>query len=198
MHTNQPNPLPSGDNANIIQSFKSIAQMTGQASQVMNFPPIDHDSPIRYVPGYFLNLKISQIAIVLTPASISEYDITKNIFVNSHPWLFPGGIGNMYDLTHRKVSIKEWGYHLLRYYDGCFLKYSLFGLFLYNTVQRHTSNSEGNFFLALDQFIGRNPPTNQELQRQVLQKNCRYISMLRYFAQNIKGVTTTGIPVRTL
>jgi hypothetical protein len=27
----------------------------------------------------FLNLKNSQIAIVLTPASISKYDITKNI-----------------------------------------------------------------------------------------------------------------------
>ncbi len=61
----------------------------------------------------FLNLKNSQIAIVLTPASISEYDITKNIFVNSYSWLFSGGIGNMYDLTRGKVSIKEWGYHLL-------------------------------------------------------------------------------------
>jgi hypothetical protein len=61
----------------------------------------------------FLNLKNFQIAIVLTPASISKYDITKNIFVNSYPWLFPGGIGDMYDLTCRKVSIKEWGYHLL-------------------------------------------------------------------------------------
>jgi hypothetical protein len=54
MHANQPNPLPSGDNANIIHSFKNIAQTTGQVSQVMNFPPIDHDSPIWYVSGYFL------------------------------------------------------------------------------------------------------------------------------------------------
>jgi hypothetical protein len=53
MHANQPNSLPSGDNANIIQLFKSIAQMTGQVSQAMNFLPIDHDSMIRYVPGYF-------------------------------------------------------------------------------------------------------------------------------------------------
>ncbi len=53
MHANQPNPLPSGDNANIIQLFKSIAQMTGQVFQVMNFPPIVHNSPIRYIPGYF-------------------------------------------------------------------------------------------------------------------------------------------------
>jgi hypothetical protein len=54
-------------------------------------------------------------------------------------------------------------------------------------VQRHSSNSESNFFLTLDRFIGKNPPAVQELQRQILQKNCRYINMLRYFAQNIKG-----------
>ena len=53
MHANQPNPLPSGDNANIIQCFRRIAQTTGQLTQVMNFPPIDHDSTIRYVPGIF-------------------------------------------------------------------------------------------------------------------------------------------------
>ena len=40
MHANQPNPLPSGDNANIIQSFKNIAQATGQVSQVTNFPQL--------------------------------------------------------------------------------------------------------------------------------------------------------------
>ncbi len=93
----------------------------------------------------------------------------------------------MYDLTGGKVSIKEWGNHLLWYYDGRFLDASLFGLFLYNTVQRHSSNSEGNFFLASDRFIGKTLPTVQELQRQILQKNCCYINMLRYFAQNIKG-----------
>lgn len=53
MHANQPNPLPSGDNANIVNSLKSIAQATGQVTQVMNFPPVDHDSPIWYVCGYF-------------------------------------------------------------------------------------------------------------------------------------------------
>ena len=47
MHANQPNPLPSGDNASIIQSFRRMAETSGQLAQVMNFPPIDHDSPIR-------------------------------------------------------------------------------------------------------------------------------------------------------
>jgi hypothetical protein len=62
----------------------------------------------------------------------------------------------MYDLTRGKVSIKEWGNHLLQYYDGCFLDDYLFGLFLYNTVQRHSSNSEGNFFLHQTDLSGKN------------------------------------------
>ena len=119
--------------------------------------------------------------ILKTLSAISEYDVTKNIFANSYPWFFPEGIGDMYDMTRGKVSIKDWGNHLLQYYDGRFLQDSLFGLFLYNTIQRHSSNSEGNFFLSSDRFIGRNPPTIEDLQRQVMQKNCRYISMLRYF-----------------
>jgi hypothetical protein len=54
MHANQANPLPGGKNANLIQSFKNIAQKTGQVSQVMNFLPIDHDSSMWYVSGHFL------------------------------------------------------------------------------------------------------------------------------------------------
>jgi hypothetical protein len=82
----------------------------------------------------------------------------------------------MYDLSCGKVSIKDWGQHLLQYYDGRFLEDSLFGLSLYNTVQRHSSNSEGNFFPASDRFIERNPPTVQELQRQLQLKDTRYIT----------------------
>jgi hypothetical protein len=33
MHANEPNPLPGGDNANVIQTFRSIAQMTGQVTK---------------------------------------------------------------------------------------------------------------------------------------------------------------------
>ena len=47
MHANQPNPLPNGKNASIIHSFRRLADTSGQLAQVMNFPPIDHDSPIR-------------------------------------------------------------------------------------------------------------------------------------------------------
>jgi hypothetical protein len=93
----------------------------------------------------------------------------------------------MYNMTRGKVSIKDWGQHLFQYYDDHFLEDSLFGLFLYNTIQRHSSNCEGNFFHASDQFIGRNPLTVQELQRQCQLKDTCYIKVLRYCAQNIKG-----------
>jgi hypothetical protein len=49
IHANQPDCLPGGNNANMIHSFKDIAKTTGQVSQIMHFPPIDHDSPIWYI-----------------------------------------------------------------------------------------------------------------------------------------------------
>jgi hypothetical protein len=54
MYANQLEPLPGGNNANKIHSFKDIAKKTGQVSQIMIFPPIDHDCPIWYVSAYYL------------------------------------------------------------------------------------------------------------------------------------------------
>ena len=52
MHANENNTLPTGIDAEIMKSFVEIAKKTGQLSEIMNFPPIDHDSPIRYVLSY--------------------------------------------------------------------------------------------------------------------------------------------------
>ena len=49
MHANEKNTLPTGNDAEIMKKFVEIAKKTGQLSEIMNFPPIDHDSPIRYV-----------------------------------------------------------------------------------------------------------------------------------------------------
>ncbi len=46
MHANQSDPLPTGINAEIIKSFIDIARTTDQAAKILNFPPIDHNSPI--------------------------------------------------------------------------------------------------------------------------------------------------------
>ena len=85
----------------------------------------------------------------------SEYDHTKQIYVNSYPWLFPGGVGDIYDIERGEVPIKEWGQHLLRYFDGRFLDDSLFGLCLYNTIQRYRNNREDNFFSTLTVSLGK-------------------------------------------
>ncbi len=38
----------------MMKSFVEIAKKMGQSSEIMEFPPIDHDSPIRYVLSYTL------------------------------------------------------------------------------------------------------------------------------------------------
>jgi len=52
MHANENNTPPTGIDAEIMKTFVEIAKKTGQSSKIMNFPPIDHDSPIRYVLSY--------------------------------------------------------------------------------------------------------------------------------------------------
>jgi hypothetical protein len=52
MHANENNSLPTGMDADIMKSFVEIAKKRGQSSKIMEFPPINHDSPIRYVLSY--------------------------------------------------------------------------------------------------------------------------------------------------
>jgi hypothetical protein len=96
------------------------------------------------------NIFILRIFCICSHIIDSEYDHAKQIFVNSYLWLFPGGIGDIYDIEQGEVPIKEWGQHLLQYYDGRFLDDSLFGLSLYNVIQQHTNNREDNFFFNSD------------------------------------------------
>ncbi len=52
MHTNDNNTLPTCMDAEIMKSFVESAKKMGQLSEIMEFPPINHDSPIRYVLSY--------------------------------------------------------------------------------------------------------------------------------------------------
>jgi hypothetical protein len=52
MHADENNTLRTGMDAEIIKSFVEIAKKMDQLSEIMEFPPIDHDSPIRYVLSY--------------------------------------------------------------------------------------------------------------------------------------------------
>jgi hypothetical protein len=69
---------------------------------------------------YFLNQVIHMIFEILNLRTNSpqfpwrsKYNHTKQIFVNSYPWLFPSGVGDIYDLEQGEIPIKEWGQHLL-------------------------------------------------------------------------------------
>ncbi len=46
MPANQNDPLQKGANADIIKTFVEIANETDQSRKIMNFPPINHGSPI--------------------------------------------------------------------------------------------------------------------------------------------------------
>lgn len=119
---------------------------------------------------------------------VSEYASTENVFVNAYPWLFPGGIGDIYDTVRGKVqSIKSWAKHLIHYYDGRFLGDQLFTLYLFNTLQRHDNNSSGNFFFNDKNWLGSNPPSLEELKDQIRTGDFEYVSKLKYFSQGIRG-----------
>ncbi len=97
-----------------MKSFVEIAKKTGQSSEIMKFPPINHDSPIRYVLSYtryshsnvygvstiinhmlFKNL----IICIASPLCTDVANTTAHFLcVNSYPWLFPRGVGDIYDL----------------------------------------------------------------------------------------------------
>ena len=117
----------------------------------------------------------------------SEYDPTQSVFCNAYPWLFPGGIGDLYDIKRGQHCPKEWGRHLLHYYDGRFLRDQMFSLFVFNSIERHKNNRQGSYFFTSGKFLGQNPPTIEELKDKLSDGDDRYIQMLRYYARNIKG-----------
>ena len=116
-----------------------------------------------------------------------EYDPTQSVFCNSYPWLFPGGVGDLYDIKRGTKCPKEWGRHLLHYYDNRFLDDQMFFLFVFNSIERHENNREGSYFFESGKFLGQNPPTIEKLKDNLAAGDDRYIQVLRYYARNIKG-----------
>jgi len=107
--------------------------------------------------------------------------------VNTFPWLFPGGIGDIWDSERGAIPVKEWGKHLLKYYDGRFIRDQLFVLYLFNTISRHVNNSQGNYFFKSEHFFSRDPPTLDELKQQISDGSDKFVQMLQYYSHNIRG-----------
>ena len=117
----------------------------------------------------------------------SEYDHTKQIMANSFPWLFPGGMGDIWDRERGSIPINQWGRHLLRYSDGRFASDQLFTLYMYNTIIRHKNNEEGHYFYNSGHFLKGDPPTLESLKNQIQQGESNFVSILQYYSANIRG-----------
>jgi hypothetical protein len=89
MHASENNTLPTGNDAEIMKTFVEIANKMGQSSETMNFPPIDHDSPIKYVlsyPSYSHDLQKSNFMYHLNSIHWrSKYNHTKHFFCEFLP-----------------------------------------------------------------------------------------------------------------
>lgn len=100
-------------------------------------------------------------------------------------------MGDVYDPKRGKVKdIHSWATHLIRYQDGRFINDQMFCLYVFNMLQRHTNNTQGNFFYKDKNFLGassRLPPTVEELQEQLRTGDMSYLSKLRYLAKGIRG-----------
>lgn len=127
---------------------------------------------------------------------ISEYDPTSKIFSCAYPWLFPGGIGDVYadesrgsleELSGPVKDLPSWGRHLMHYKDGRFQRDQMFSLYLYNVIQRHNNNASGAFFHSDKNWFGKLPPSVEELKQQIRNGDFTFISKLRYFSQKVKG-----------
>jgi hypothetical protein len=116
----------------------------------------------------------------------SEYDHRKHFFVNSYPWLFPSGIGDIYDLERGEVPINEWGQHLLQYYDGQFLEDSLFDYFC--IIPSRDTQITARAISSLNLIASLVKPTiYSRIEKTASTKNTHYIQMLRSFSRNKKG-----------
>ena len=113
-----------------------------------------------------------------------------NLFANSYPWLFPGGLGDksqaLSGTKNNDNQIRQWVQGLMRWHDGRFMRDEIFSFHLNNYQQRHMNNSSGLVFVK--QFIEDSSISIKEIQDQIMSGDNSFISKLQYFAgQKIRG-----------
>ena len=125
----------------------------------------------------------------------SEYDGTARAFSCAYPWLFPGGVGDIWDPKRCSINdidgpvnnLRSWANHLMHYYDGRFQKDQMFGLYVYNRIQRQENNRDGSYFHSDENWFGKKNPTLEEMKTQIRNGDFTFVSKLRYIASKIKG-----------
>ena len=111
------------------------------------------------------------------------------IFVNTFPWLFPGGVGDYVEnerMHGSKLNPDIWAKYLLHYFDGRFAKDKLWCFYALNYVERHRNQTSGSFFV--NNFAKHGcPETLDELKQKIKNGDTSYIDRLQYFSQKQRG-----------
>ena len=94
---------------------------------------------------------------------INEYDGIP-LFTSAFPWLFPGGVGDIYDTDNGETkNVHLWLEALMRHKDGRFQHDSTFYFYANDYCQRKLANSNGGFFIR--NVCGQLPPSLDELKK---------------------------------
>ena len=67
------------------------------------------------------------------------------------------------------------------------MKDKFFTFYVFNTIQRHINNTQGNYFFGSEHFHGKEPPSIEDVEDAFRKGDTTYISKLQYFTQNIRG-----------
>ena len=63
------------------------------------------------------------------------------------PWLFPGGVGDIYDVHNTTISLDDWADILLRYEDGRFMNDTIGVFYVSNFLTHRKNQSSGAFYV---------------------------------------------------
>ena len=78
---------------------------------------------------------------------VDEYDATIKIFCKAFPWLYPGGQGDINDISDVEEDLDSWMERLLYYYDGRFAKDKMWCFFALNYAARRRNATSGSYFV---------------------------------------------------
>lgn len=144
----------------IVKELQAAVKKSSKKIPAMDFPQV-HADPINEYEGFPL-------------------------FASAFPWLFPGGIGDIYDNNRGETKdIHKWLEKLMRYKDGRFQNDRIFSFYANDFCQRKLANSNGGFFVR--QVCGQCPLNMDDLKDQISCGNLSFVNKLQYFSGSIKG-----------
>lgn len=119
----------------------------------------------------------------IADTAVNEYG-DRRLFVHAFPWLFPGGLGDVYDSP---LNSGAWGKQMLYYRDGRFAADPIFSFYVTNYIIRHRNSSSGKWYV--DKFNYKCPETLEELKETIRNGDTSFINTLNYYNKRVKGST---------